>query len=336
MHFIGLDLAWAATNPTGIAVLDADGALKHVGSAISDDEILRELDPYVHAECLIAIDAPLRVTNETNPRPAERLLNIDFKHFEAEARPAFKRNKHRLFNPPRGEVLAEKLDVTIDPRSLSTRRAIEVYPHPATVVIFKQRKTLKYKRGKGRTPEERRVHRKREMIRLADHIEKLATAPLPMTVTTHDGWLRLREDLRLAARPFELDQVEDPIDAVLCAYLAMMFALRRHDMKVYGDFPTNGYIATPTLPSDFEPVVSDHDEYDPSAGPLVDLAVEAGRCRLDLIALQEKWEAIEVFVDAEDANERLTPELVTSFRRAADLARAADHQVSELLKRLGP
>lgn len=335
MHFIGLDLAWAPKNRTGIAVLDADGALQRIGSAISDDEILRKVEPYVGGECVIAIDAPLRVTNETKARPAEKQLNTDFKRYEAEARPAFRQNKHRLFDPPRGEILADKLGVTIDPYSPATRRAIEVYPHPATVVLFKLSKTLKYKNGQGPTPEDRRVHRNKEMVRLADLVETLATASPPMSVTHHPGWVRLRQDLRVATRPYELNLVEDPIDAVLCAYLAMMFVTNCHEMTVYGDFPANGYIVTPTLPPDFEPAAADHDDrHDPSAGPLIDLTDAADRCQRDIDALQRKWQTVELFVDAEDASERLTPQLAQAFCRAAGQVRAADNQMSELLKRL--
>jgi predicted RNase H-like nuclease len=49
-----------------------------------------------------------------------------------------------------------------------------------------------------------------------------------------------------AARKFELRRVEDPVDAVMCAYIAYYAHHRRDDMTVYGDFAT-GYIVTPTL-----------------------------------------------------------------------------------------
>ena len=33
MFFVGIDLAWAGRNPTGVAVLDPDGRLVRVGAA---------------------------------------------------------------------------------------------------------------------------------------------------------------------------------------------------------------------------------------------------------------------------------------------------------------
>jgi hypothetical protein len=58
----------------------------------------------------------------------------------------------------------------------------------------------------------------------------------------------LRRNVEEATRPVDLNRAEDPIDAVLCAYVAL-FADRRPDqVTVYGDYPSNGYILTPSLP----------------------------------------------------------------------------------------
>jgi predicted RNase H-like nuclease len=75
MYFIGLDLAWKERNPTGIAIVDINGPPQHLATLITDEAILQVLDPYVSDDCLVAIDAPLLVTNQTAPRPAEAELN---------------------------------------------------------------------------------------------------------------------------------------------------------------------------------------------------------------------------------------------------------------------
>ena len=52
-----------------------------------------------------------------------------------------------------------------------------------------------------------------------------------------------------AQRKSELRRAEDPVDAVVCAYVAL-FAQRRPDRRhVYGDSAT-GNIVTPSLPAD--------------------------------------------------------------------------------------
>ena len=60
----------------------------HVATVRTDDEIVAALAPYVEADCLVAIDAPLIVTNATGNRPAEAALNRDFARFDAGAHPS--------------------------------------------------------------------------------------------------------------------------------------------------------------------------------------------------------------------------------------------------------
>ena len=47
MHFVGLDLAWGETKPTGVAVVDDAGRLVHVGRADDDESILAAIGRYV-------------------------------------------------------------------------------------------------------------------------------------------------------------------------------------------------------------------------------------------------------------------------------------------------
>ena len=46
MYFVGLDLAWGERNQTGVAVVDADGRLLHVGTAGDDESIVAAIAPY--------------------------------------------------------------------------------------------------------------------------------------------------------------------------------------------------------------------------------------------------------------------------------------------------
>ena len=167
MHFVGLDLAWGEKNQTGVAVVDSDGRLLHVGAAHDDDSIATAVAPFTKDDCLVAIDAPLIVKNATGHRPAETQFNRDFQRFEAGARPAF--TDRPEFKHPRAARIAERLGLDMDPSSSSSRRAIEVYPHPATVVLFELEKTLKYKRGPF-------ADRHRELLRLMTLIEGLDEA----------------------------------------------------------------------------------------------------------------------------------------------------------------
>ena len=172
MHFVGVDLAWGDRKPTGLAVLDDGGHLVAVSAADTDDAIGAALAPYVRGDCLVAIDAPLVVRNATGNRPCEAALNRDFARFDAGAHPANTR-KPEFATEPRGARLARALDLDIDPQSRARRRAIEVYPHPATVALFRLGRTLKYKNKPGRSLDQLRD----ELLSLVHHLEGLADAP---------------------------------------------------------------------------------------------------------------------------------------------------------------
>lgn len=251
MNFVGVDLAWGEKKPTGLAVLDEDGRLVHVSAAHTDDEIMAALAPYVEGECLVAVDAPLIVANATGNRPAEAMLNLDFARFDAGAHPS-NTGKPEFREQPRGARIAGRLGLDMNPRSGRARRAIEVYPHPATVALFRLGRTLKYKHKPGRDLEQLRG----ELLVLLGLVEGLADADPPLRVDGRGpgatAWRALQRAVERAGRKSDLRVVEDQVDAVVCAYVALFAARKPEQTTTYGDFET-GYIVTPTLPADLAP-----------------------------------------------------------------------------------
>ncbi|MFN8227926.1 MAG: bifunctional ribonuclease/(p)ppGpp synthase [Mycobacterium sp.] len=254
MYFVGLDLAWGERKPTGVAIIECTGdtgRLVYAGAATDDDSIRAALAPYVQGDCVVGIDAPLVVTNPTGQRPAERQLNADFARYQAGAHPT-NTGKPEFAGTPRGARLAGALGLDIAPDATAvdgaTRRAFEVYPHAAAVALFRLGRTLKYKAKPGRTVAGLRA----ELLRLMEHIEELAQATPALRVADSDDWVHLRDVVESASRKSELRTAEDPVDAVLCAYVAMFAFRRPADVTTYGDAGT-GYIVTPTLPHDLVP-----------------------------------------------------------------------------------
>ncbi|GAA4705737.1 DUF429 domain-containing protein [Nocardioides conyzicola] len=234
MHFVGIDLAWGDRQPTGLAVLDEDAHLVHISTVRTDEEIRTALTPYVEGPCVVGIDAPLIVVNPTGSRPAEQELSRDFRRFEAGAHPS-NTGKPEFAEGTRGARICKMFGLDMDPRSGRKRRAIEVYPHPATVVLFGLGKTLKYKAKPGRSLELLRS----ELLLLMDHVERI--------VTTERTWRDLRTRVETATRKVDLRQVEDQVDAVVCAYVALFAERWPERTTTYGDLE-RGYIVTPTLP----------------------------------------------------------------------------------------
>ena len=239
MHYLGIDLAWGLNRPTGLAVLDESGRLVHLSTVRTDDEIVAALSPFVDGPCLAGIDAPLVVTNPTGSRPAEQALSKDFRRYDAGTHPS-NTGKPEFADGTRGARVCALLGLDLDPDSRAERRAIEVYPHPATVVLFGLERTLKYKQKKGRDLELLRS----ELLTLMDHVERLVD-----TGGATEPWPTLRAAVVAATRKSELRVVEDQVDAVVCAYVAL-FADRWPERTTrYGDLET-GYIVTPSLVTD--------------------------------------------------------------------------------------
>ena len=242
VYYAGVDLAWGQRNPTGVAAVGADGRLLHVGPAVTDADILGRLDPYLAGECVVAFDAPMVVTNPSGTRPCEAALNRDFRRFDAGAHPT-NTGLPWFSDGGRGGRLCEVLNLDLDPQSAARRKGLEVYPHAASVVLFGLSRTLKYKNKSGREFSEMRS----ELLRLMGFIEDLRMASPSLDVLGHPGWTDLKTSVVGATRKAELRRAEDPVDAVLCAYIARYAAERPRDVTIYGEVST-GCIVTPTCP----------------------------------------------------------------------------------------
>ena len=280
MNFVGIDLAWGERAPTGLAVLDQGGTLLHLSRATTDDSIAEALGDYLAGDCVVGIDAPLIVTNATGNRPCEAALNRDFARFDAGAHPS-NTGKPEFSGIPRGARLAARFGLDIHPASAAGRRALEVYPHPALVALFRLGRTLKYKQRSTRPFPQ--VHA--ETFRLIALLEGLEHAPLPLRLARNADWTALVAGVTGATRKSDLRRAEDQLDAVICAYVAMLAATHPRSTTTYGDADT-GYIITPTLPADLSPaprrpVAAKQSEAAAVAEPVTTLPVAAGAGRAE-------------------------------------------------------
>ena len=119
-------------------------------AAQDDASIIDAVAPFTGDDCLVAIDAPLIVNNAGGHRLAETVATTAT--FSSSTRARYPANTDQsAVQEPRGATVGSRPRTRHGPRARERERAIEVYPHPATVVLFELEKTLKYKKGHSRT-----------------------------------------------------------------------------------------------------------------------------------------------------------------------------------------
>ncbi len=245
--FIGIDLAWAPRNPTGVAALLPRGdRLKVVatGACDSDAEIAAFIREHMARQVIVMIDAPLVLPNRTGMRPCDRLTHRLFGRQHAGAYPANRENMGRYNGGvPRGEALGLLLHRQLGFRwpppgvreavGRQGRFVFECYPHPAQVVLFGLDRALKYKRKRQGLAAARA-----EFARYLVFMQERLRSP-----RIEFGRRLLRELDVSEARGRDYKDREDRLDAIFCAYLAALVPRAR--MECIGE-PSEGSIVVPT------------------------------------------------------------------------------------------
>ena len=255
MLFLGLDLAWGRKNTSGGCVVSCQpetegrGAVVEVIEALGDDEEIVAWARRWNAEAgpdglLLGVDAPLLVPNLTGKRPCETELGRRFARFQAGAHPA---NRTIFGGDVRGERLAARLSeigIAHDPylslpRHAPVRQMMEVFPHPAHVILFGLTRTLKYK------PKPKRSYDTRwaAMNDYSRLLRSLAQFDPPLDLPA--DWPPADVTGRIGGG---LKRLEDAMDAVTCAYIVFWYWQRgTAGAEVLGDM-TDGYVVIPKLP----------------------------------------------------------------------------------------
>ena len=243
MRVIGVDLAWGSHNDSGVCAVE-DGHVLDSACLRSDDDIDAWIRGWAADEMLVAFDAPLIVKNRRGRRPCESVLASAFAVEHAGPFPA---NLTLLRGDVRAHRLARRFRLSVAPSAphrRPLRAAIEVYPHPALVVLLNRVERLPYKAKQGRTREVRHA----AMCELVHGLESFKRLDPPLDVTTSPRWSSLVATC--AARPsgVALKRLEDELDAYVCAYIGwyhLAWAGRRS--LTIGD-GTHGYIVVPVTP----------------------------------------------------------------------------------------
>ena len=251
MYFVGVDLGWQSGG-SGVCLLQAQNEqlrLLNFHHCESRAAVLALLDQWIAptVPALIAVDAPTLIPNETGMRECDRLAHRYFGKYDAGCYPA---NRSRPFAPALLEFGLEleargfRHAPQIVPQQAG-RYQIELFPHPATIHLFRLPKILKYKKG--------RIAERRQAL---TQLRALQLSTFPTLIPS----LPLREEALPTLPPGgkALKAAEDQLDSLTCAYAGAhwwWWGLARN--WVLGDV-TGGYIVVPApYPDQISPALSE-------------------------------------------------------------------------------
>jgi predicted RNase H-like nuclease len=243
VRVIGVDLAWATHNRSGLCAVE-DGQVLASTCLRSDDEIEAWVRRWWADDVLVAFDAPLIVRNRSGRRPCESVFSSAFAAERAVPYPA---NLTLLKDDVRAARLARRLRLRVAPdavRRRPLRAAIEVFPHPALVVFLGRTERLPYKAKQGRALSVRHA----ALCELRQGLVDLKRADPPLDVTTSPEWSQLAAmcDARPSGVAFK--RVEDELDAYVCAYIGWYHLAWAGTRSLTVGDGRSGYIVTPVTP----------------------------------------------------------------------------------------
>jgi len=259
MKFIGIDLGWSS-GASGLCCLSWQNnqlELIECDRQQTLNDILTWIDTQVSPTepAIVAVDAPTIIANLTGMREADKLTHKHFGRYHAGCYPANlsrpfaqKTVEFGLCLEARGFVHAP----IIETQKLG-RYQIEVFPHPATINLFKLDRIIKYKKGK-------LAERQLELMKLCQYIVDILPSLEPslnlsfgtgkMLVSCGTGILPVSGSNlpEIPSSIATLKALEDQLDALLCAYIgAHWWYWGRERNLVLGD-RTTGYIVIPQVP----------------------------------------------------------------------------------------
>lgn len=248
MRYIGVDLAWGNKAETGLAVIDDEGRLLENELLIELDAIVDFIVQHSSEHCLVGIDAPLVVKNETGHRPCEKAL-------AKRGTPAYPANR-QLFQKVHGCVRGELLVASLSEAgfTLTDRHPIDlaggcyVYEvYPRAVLNYYTRDSLTGRRSLSPYKAKRGASVGEIRKGIAEVRDLLGKLELPLLFDAAELVYPAGDREIEAYSGRQLKAVADLLDALLCAYAVYSArSLGYAGGEFVGDLE-NGYILVPPM-----------------------------------------------------------------------------------------
>lgn len=240
MQLAGIDLAWhSSKNPTALAVGSLRDRVLTLESIAGDlfgvDAIATYLSELPDLSG-IAIDAPLIIRNTTGQRACETLIGKEYGSRHA----ACHTSNLTLFPNADGVMLSQLLVSSgfQNVGEVAGKWQIECYPHPALIEIFNLAVRLPYKKG-------RVSDKKRGQCQLAEMLLGLSQSSVLRLMIPDVLSQSLRHSHIESLGGVALKRNEDMLDAIVCFYVAGLYAIGIRD-QFFGD-AEEGYVYVPRV-----------------------------------------------------------------------------------------
>lgn len=226
MNCIGVDFGWMS-GASGLAWMVSDsGGIRFVETARIADvgEVIAWIETRAGNDCVVAVDAPLQLGNASGMRAAEKAAHRLYGRYDAGCYPAHQGSVFAARTTGFSKALSELGFVLSHEPFQKGRRQFECFPHIVSVEMFGLDRILKYKKGP-------RAARGAALAQLRDLIARRLGI----------------EDLKLPEIPQrgDLKDMEDRLDAILCAYSAYWWWRWGYERnRVLGD-PEEGCMIVP-------------------------------------------------------------------------------------------
>ncbi|NTE55397.1 DUF429 domain-containing protein [Agrobacterium tumefaciens] len=237
---LGIDAAWTATQPSGVALVSsaagnwrlifAGSSYRHLlehaeeglistarpsGSVAEAAALLAAAGKIAGAPVdLVAVDMPLSLEPITTRRVADNLVSAAYgaRHCSTHTPSAIRPGK--ISDDLRGGF--ERCGYGLLTKEVGVPGLLEVYPHPALVELMRADKRLPYKQGKTRNywPTETPANRRTKLFETWRAIVACLDEEVP-------GASEVLQLPPLEAPSWQLKAFEDMFDAVICAWIGI-------------------------------------------------------------------------------------------------------------------
>lgn len=237
-RYLGLDLAWAPRHNSGGAVIEVreDGVelVSSVSLRAHEDILSWIARSRGRAGCVLAVNAPIIVENMGGRRPCDSLIDD---HFGSHMVDEYQVNLVNASHPRTIGRAMMRMGFNPDPMSEGDR-VIETYNQASQIMLFDVDRPVRLKQGPVGARKDA-VARFREVL-----FDKLTESHPPL-LETQALYDLLDADLP-SSNGSRVGELEERLEAVLCAYVAAYLDLRGpEDCAFLGDL-NDGYVLLPT------------------------------------------------------------------------------------------